>query len=304
MNPRVSVIVATRDYGRYLAETLASVIAQTFTDWELLIVDDGSRDHTPAVIAPFLSDPRIRCVRSDGLGQSRAKNLGIRMTHAPLVAFLDGDDWWLPTKLEQQVRLFEQQPDVGVVYSRRHLVNEAGEPIGERTADFHRGMVYPRMLLTNFVCFSSAMVRRDVFEHVGVFDERLDLAVDYDLWLRVAKHWEFDYVDEALVNYRTGHGNLSKRIGERIATVFAIMRRSLQRRGGEALLPAAVQRDAWGSTCRTMAYVERANRPAEAIVWYWHAAMLDRRWLASARAIGRNAWNLMRMRPSADHEKV
>ena len=86
------------------------------------------------------------------------------------------------------------------------------------------------MFVQNFVCFSSAMVRREVFSHVGAFDPQWDLAIDYDLWLRVARHYEFDFVDEELVRYRTGHGNLSKKLADRVDTALSIMHRAERRR--------------------------------------------------------------------------
>src|SRR4051794_38011974 len=100
MAPAVSVVVATRNYGRYLAGALRSVLTQTIADLEIIVIDDGSTDDTPAVVCPFLIDRRIHYHRTDGLGQSRAKNLGILQASAPVIAFLDGDDEWLPRKLE------------------------------------------------------------------------------------------------------------------------------------------------------------------------------------------------------------
>ena len=107
MTPAVSVIIASRNYGRYLAGAIESVLAQTFADWEIVVIDDGSTDDTPEVVKPFLADRRVRYHRTDGLGQSRAKNLGILQARGPLIAFLDGDDEWLPTKLERQLTLFD-----------------------------------------------------------------------------------------------------------------------------------------------------------------------------------------------------
>lgn len=281
MNPRVSVLIATRDYGQYLGDAIRSVLAQTLTEWEMILVDDGSRDHTPEVVRPFLDDPRIRYIRTDTLGQVRAKNLALRLSRAPLVAYLDGDDLWLPSKLERQVRLMDSDPGIGVVYTRRFLINPDGEIISFVEPEFPRGMVFDQILLNNFVCFSSVLVRRDVLEHVGAFSSNLDLAIDYDLWLRVANHYSFDFMDEPLVKYRTGHGNLSKRIVERITTVFSTMRRCLHRRGKAEWTPSAINREAWGSTCRTMAFVQRDRDLLVAARWYARAAMHDRRWLAS-----------------------
>lgn len=293
MKPAVSVIVAARDYGHYLADALRSVQSQTFTDWELVLVDDGSKDDTPAVVQPFLADGRIRYVRTDTLGQSRAKNLGLQLSYAPLVAYLDGDDVWLPTKLERQVRLLNSSPGVGVVFCRRFLINPHSELLPSDHPRFHRGMIFNNILVKNFVCFSSVMFRRPVLEHVGPFDDRLELAIDYDLWLRAAKHYPFDFIDEPLVKYRTGHGNLSQRIVERITSVLSTMRRRLRRSPDDESTPAEVLRAAWGSTYRTMGFVQRDRNPKTAIGWYIRAASYDRRWPASFRAIVRGVLNSM-----------
>jgi glycosyltransferase involved in cell wall biosynthesis len=281
--PAVSVVIATRNYGRYLAGAIRSVLGQTWNDLELVIVDDGSTDDTPAVVQPFVADSRIHYHRTDGLGQSRAKNLGIELSRAPLIAFLDGDDEWLPQKLERQLPLFAD-PAVGVVYTQRVLMDEKGGEHATPQAAVARGRIDNDLLVTNPVCFSSVVVRRTVFETVGMFDPNLQLAIDYDLWLRVARHFEFDYVDEPLVRYRTGHANLSSRIVERIQTVLTILRRSLiRRRNNESADPKAVA-EAWGSTCRTLGFVLRQKEMIKATTWYVQAARHDGKWKATARA--------------------
>jgi glycosyltransferase involved in cell wall biosynthesis len=294
--PAVSVVIATRNYGHYLAGAVRSVLDQTFSDLEVIIVDDGSTDNTADVVRPFLVDPRVRYLRTDGLGQPRAKNLGILHARGRLVAFLDGDDEWLPTKLERQLLLFAD-PAVGVVYARRTLMDAGGRDQPTPPATLARGHVYDTLLVQNPVCFSSVVVRKEVFETVGLFDPKLPLAIDYDLWLRVARHFTFDYVDEPLVRYRTGHGNLSSRIVERLTGVLAILRRSLGRRQNAEAADRAAQGEAWGSTCRTMGYVLREKQPLAAARWYVRAARHDRRWGATAKAIaggllkwGRATW--------------
>jgi glycosyltransferase involved in cell wall biosynthesis len=264
VTPLISVITASKNYARFLPQALGSALAQTFSNWELIVIDDGSTDDTAAVIQPFLADERIRYVKSDRLGQSRAKNLGLALSRGEFVAFLDADDVWVPTKLERQMPLFDD-PDVGVVFSRRSLIDEAGQPLPLRSEPpFPRGRVLNDLFVRNFVCFSSAVVRRSVFERVGRFDESLDLAIDYDLWLRVAKHFAFDFVDEPLVKYRTGHGNLSKRLSDRVATACSIMTRAV-RRGGLASRTFA---EGFASTCRTLGYVLRRSEPGESLRWY------------------------------------
>jgi len=282
----VSIVMAAKNYARFLPEAVESVIAQTFTEWELLIIDDGSTDATPDVVRPFLADPRIRYIRADRLGQSRAKNLGIRLARGEFIAFLDADDAWEAAKLEKQIALFEGRPEVGVIYSRRSLMDESGRPLPQsRSATLPRGRVLARMFVQNHVCFSSAVVRRVVFGHVGAFDPEWDLAIDFDLWLRVAGHYEFDYVDEELMRYRTGHGNLSKKLADRVETALSIMHRAETRRGIAGEIPAAAIAEAHASTCRTLAYVMRASEPWTAARWYLRALRYPHARMASLKGI-------------------
>ena len=280
--PLVSVVMAAKNYARFLPTAVESVFAQTFADWELLIVDDGSADHTPAAVRPFLADPRVRYFRSDHLGQPRAKNLGIGLSRGEFVAFLDADDRWEPPKLEKQLALFRGRPEIGVVFCRRSLMDEQGKLLAAKPqAAPPRGRVLDRMFVQNFVCFSSAVVRRSAFWQVGAFDPQWDLAIDFDLWLRVASHHGFDFVDEELVKYRTGHGNLSKKLLDRVDTALSIMRRAEERYGVAGAVPAAVIAEAYASTCRTMGYVLRGSEPVTAAGWYlralrWPAGRLAR----------------------------
>lgn len=282
--PPVSVVIATRNYGKYLAGAIRSVLEQTWTDLELIVIDDGSTDDTPQVVRKFASESRLRYIRTDGLGQSRAKNLGILLSGSDLIAFLDGDDEWLPTKLESQLPLFVDA-DVGVVYSHRVTMDETGNLIERASSPLIRGRIYDDLLRANPICFSSVIVRRYVFEAIGMFDANLSLAIDYDLWLRVARHFEFDFIDTPLVRYRTGHANLSSRITERISSVLGILTRSLIRHENSKIAERNSQAEAWGSTCRTMAFVLRADHPVRASRWYLSAAMYDRGWFASVKAI-------------------
>jgi len=270
--PCVSIVMAAKNYAKFLPMAVESVLAQTFIDWELLIIDDGSTDRTPGVVQPFLSDPRVRYFRSDKLGQSRAKNLGVRLSRGEFVAFLDADDAWSPTKLEQQLRVFRDQPGVGVVFCRRSLIDEQSQPLPAKVAPAPpRGRVLDRMFAQNFVCFSSVVVRRDVFSHVGAFDPQWDLAIDFDLWLRVAKHHSFDFVDEELVQYRTGHGNLSKKLLDRVDTALSIMHRAESRYAVSEQIPPERVAEAYASTCRTLGYVLRNSEPVTAAKWYLRA---------------------------------
>ncbi len=275
MTPAVSVIVSTYNYGHYLAEALTSVLHQTFADFELIVIDDGSTDNTAAVVKPFLADPRVHYYRIEHAGQSTAKNVGLRRARAPLVAFLDADDLWLPHKLDRQVALYQADPSLGVAYSRRLLIDEQGRELVFREPKLHRGMVLEAMFRDNFVCFSSAMVRRSVFDAAGFFDETLPLAIDYDLWLRVAPRYRFDYVDEPLVKYRTGHANLSRRAEERLLTALGIMNRFLNEYGGKQVLKRHWVRRAKAEIYLSLALTARQRSRLAALPWYLRALVLS-----------------------------
>jgi glycosyltransferase involved in cell wall biosynthesis len=304
MTPAVSVVLTTYNYGRFLAGALDSVLGQSFGDFEVIVIDDGSTDETDTVIAPYRSDRRVRYQRTYHVGASRARNIGICLAQGPLIAFLDADDVWLPHKLEQQVALFRADSDLGVVYARRLLIDADGWELEHAQSPHYRGWVLPQIFRRNFLCFSSSMVRRSAFDDVGLFDEGLPLAMDYDLWLRVALRFRFDYVDEPLVKYRTGHANLSRRSLERSRTVGFIMRRFLNGRGGRTALPSSVIRLTLAEHCCDVgsamqgpwraAWYLRALRYRPLHPLAWHALLAfwwpDRLRLWVRHLLGRPNW--------------
>lgn len=271
--PTVSVVIATYNYGRYLAGAIDSVLAQTFQDFEIIVVDDGSTDDTARVIDPYMADPRVRYLRHEHLGQPRTKNAGIRAGKGRYVAFLDADDLWLPTKLEKQVRLFERDHEsrVAVVYTRRGWIDESGQEFerGERIP--LRGEVLAPLFHRPFICFSSSMVRRSVLEEVGLFDETTQYSIDYDLWLRIALKYHFDFVDEPLVLYRSGHANMSSRLDERVWCVQKIVHRFLDEYGGRERLDPVFVRMVLAENCCDVAAAAGKGRPVFRIGWYLRA---------------------------------
>lgn len=294
MTPTVSVVMATKNYARFLPVAIGSVRDQTFSDWELSIVDDGSTDETSATVKPFLADPRIRYYRSDKLGQTRAKNLGIALSRAQLIAYLDADDVWSPTKLEKQLAVFRAKPETGVVFCRRSLIDDSGNTLPPRpTSTPYRGRVLDQLFVQNFVCFSSAIMRREILSHIGGLDPLLDLAIDYDLWLRVAKHYVFDFVDEQLVQYRTGHGNLSNKLMDRVNIALSIMQRAELHYGVGADVPSDQIAEGYASTCRTLGYVLRGSEPVAAARWYLRALQWPASRLTSAKGLIASAMRML-----------
>jgi glycosyltransferase involved in cell wall biosynthesis len=271
MIPNVSVVIATHNHGKFLAQAIESALTQSLTEIEVLVIDDGSTDETPEVVRRFLGDRRVLYERSEHLGPAAAKNVGVRMAQAPFIAFLDADDVWLPGKLERQLHVFNADPELGVVYARRLLIDESGTELEYVQPPLHRGQVLNTLFRTAFICCSSAVVRAGVFDDVGLFDEGLPLAIDYELWLRVALHYRFDYVDEPLVLYRTGHASLSQRHLERMNTVQFIISRFVAEHGAEAELDLAAVRYALAETCCHRALALRQSSRLQALAWYVRA---------------------------------
>ena len=215
----VSVVITCYNYAHYLRQSIESVLGQTYTNIEIIVVNDGSTDNTEEVMSSYLNHPRIIYVKQENSGQAVAKNVGVRKASGSFVAFLDGDDLWCADKLEEQMKCFEN-PDVGVVYCRAKYVDQNGNEFDyEMTSHYlqpKRGAVTKWLFFDNFVQFSSTVVRKECFEKFGAFDETLKMGIDWDLWLRISTAYKFDYVDDRLFYYRMGHaGQMSKNLEER-----------------------------------------------------------------------------------------
>lgn len=224
--PKVSVVITCYNYGQYIGAAIESVLDQTWQDFEIIVVDDGSIDDTPQVMAEYHGHEKIRYLRQENQGQPKAKNRGITESRGEFVAFLDADDLWLPEKLALQLRLFSD-PAAGVGYTRRYWIDSEGQVVQGNERTLRRGTILNYIFIDNFICFSSAMVRRELLTAFGGFDESLPMGIDYDLWVRLAAQCQFDYVDRPLVNYRTGHANLSRNTMRRYECAEKIMRKNL-----------------------------------------------------------------------------
>lgn len=210
----VSVVITCYNYGKYLKGCLESVLSQTFTDLEIIVVNDGSTDNTDEVMEKFKTNNNIRYVKQPNSGQANAKNTGIKNASGNFIAFLDADDAWEEDKLTKQMPLFSNDA-VGVVYSHARYIDEQGQPLDFKLSGKYllprSGIVTNYLLFDNFVPFSSSIVRRVCLERCGTFDESYKMGIDWDLWLRISIAYEFDFVDEPLLIYRLGHvGQMSK----------------------------------------------------------------------------------------------
>ena len=218
--PLISIIIPLFNSETYIAEAIKSVLGQTWQNWELIIVDDGSTDRSSEMVQPFLKDERVRLYSKPNGGAASARNLGIKKSNGNLIAFLDADDFWLPEKLENQITCFRQYPEIGVCGTGMKIIDPQGQVLSQGTVpDFH-GNPFPTILEYSLANMTTAMIRRNVFEKSGLFDETLGKAPeDYEFWLRVGKYTIFHVMSEPLACYRCGHGNTSE--------VYSELRREL-----------------------------------------------------------------------------
>jgi glycosyltransferase involved in cell wall biosynthesis len=211
--PRVSVVIGAYDSARTLERAIAGILAQTVEDLELLVVDDGSRDESPAIAAAAAArDARVRpLVLGRNLGIAASLNVALAQARAPVVAVNDADDVSAPERLARQLAVLDERPRVAVVGSRQREVDAEGRELAPRTR-FAAGVVNDVLRRYNPVPNTSAAFRRDVALAVGGYDERWRYAAEYDLWLRiVAAGHDVVALDEPLSTREMGGANVAGR---------------------------------------------------------------------------------------------
>jgi glycosyltransferase involved in cell wall biosynthesis len=228
--PKVSVIIPLFQTERFIAEAIRSVQAQTYEDFEILVINDGSFDAGPA-IARAINDPRLHVLDQENRGLAGARNSGIRNATGEYLAFLDADDLWRPKKLERHVAQLESDATIGVSFCASALMDDDGRLLGlqqrPRNSNFDVDHIFCRNPVGNG---SAPVIRREVFDSVAYFDDKLQRACwfdesfrqseDIECWTRiaVAGGWRFAFVDEALTLYRVSRLGLSADIEKQIAT--------------------------------------------------------------------------------------
>jgi len=208
--PAVSIVLATYNQAPWLDGAIASVRQQTLTDWELVVVDDGSTDDTAAVIARHVDDARIRSLTGPRAERAAARNRGIAASSGDLVAFLDADDRWRPEKLARQTDALAAAPGAGFCYTIARFIDAADAPLPVRKPPHAiAGDLFPALMRGNLIILASVVARRSCIAEAGGFDETLPVygCEDWDLWLRIARRHPAAVVDEELTLYRVHAGN-------------------------------------------------------------------------------------------------
>lgn len=213
MQPAVSVIMPTYNRADYLKRSVQSVLDQTFTDFEIILINNYSTDDTLNVVSAF-NDRRIKVIdfKNDGI-IAKSRNRGIKQSTGKYIAFLDDDDLWCPDKLELQIKYMESHPEFGLVYSNAIVIDEH-ESMKDLRIDPKQaktGQVFPDLLYENFIPILTVLMRRVIFETNGPLNEDSCIrgAEDYEYWLRAALKFDFGYIDEPLALYRVHGGCVS-----------------------------------------------------------------------------------------------
>jgi glycosyltransferase involved in cell wall biosynthesis len=206
----IDVVIPVFNGQDYILQALHSVEQQSYVPHKIIVVDDGSTDKTPELVQGYASHVSVEYVRQANKGLSSARNTGIARCTSQYVAFLDADDEWMPNKLAEQVRIFDNSDfgNLGVVYSKYCIIDSDGK-LTRRHYVFEpepsiRGNIYTRLFEANKIAGSGSgvLIKRGCFDHVGLFDETLHACEDWDMWLRLASRYEFDFVPEVLVKIR------------------------------------------------------------------------------------------------------
>lgn len=211
-SPTISIIIPTYNRAHLIHRAINSVLNQTYQDFEIIIVDDGSTDNTEEAVRSF-NDSRIEYIRHEkNQGAAVARNTGIKAAKGEYIAFQDSDDEWFPQKLEKQMKVFETaSPEVGVVYTGFWcMANNKKRYVPSKSVKQKEGNIFKELLKGSFITTQSIVVRKKCFESAGLFDENLPRFQDWELALRLSKHSEFKCVDEPLlISYHTT-GSISR----------------------------------------------------------------------------------------------
>ena len=265
----VSVIIPAYNAERDIAAAVRSVLGQTFQDFEIIVVDDGSSDGTIAALQPF--GDRVRIHQQRNAGVSAARNTGARLATGAWLAFLDADDLWMPAKLERQLAL-----TTPMSFTDRLNIGARGDlaVLQSASTPMYGGDIFVALMReSNFITTSSVMIRRELFVELGGFDPALQTAEDWDLWLRVAARHLIGFVPEALVQYRLQAGSLSRSCQRITRDRIAVISRALALPRGRDL-DWKTRRRIWAETHRTNGWdAGRSGSRAQALAGYARAAL-------------------------------
>jgi len=270
---KISVVMPAYNPGDYIELAIESLVAQTHSDWECIVVDDGSKEDLSRVEK---MDSRVRLIRQKNKGASVARNVAMLASEGEYLALLDSDDVWYPEKLARQIELLENNAHFGMCHSAHDVINERGEISGP---GFGRDIQnYVGLLASNSICASTVVFRRSCLAESGLMDPLLRFNQDFDMWLKIAMHHDIGFVPTPLAGYRVHSSNISSRVQESLDEQFGILRSHIReaRLVGNTQAEAAAKsnfkptRGAWGAKAYDRSRVALGQRDfAQARKYLW-----------------------------------
>ena len=200
--PVVSIIIPAYNMADLTAQTVESILAQTYKNIEIIVVDDGSKDKTRERMLSF--DDKIKYVYKENGGACSARNVGIRMAQGEYIGLIDCDDLYLPNKVELCVNFLEKNPGCGFVYTDAYYIDINNQMIRRHSYARSKisGWIKEKLIISNVICNSTVILRKDCLEKTGLFDETIFPPADWDMWLKLSEHFKAGYIDQPLTKYR------------------------------------------------------------------------------------------------------
>lgn len=238
---RVSIIMPAYNAEQYITESIRSVLDQTYRNWELIVVDDGSTDKTAEIVQGFtVKDKRIKYIFQENGRLGKARNTGLKDSTGRFIAFLDSDDLWVKEKLELQVKTIEEmKADLvfsnGFIFFENEVTDETKTFLLVVDGRFEGTDLFDLLLIENRIPILSVLMQRAVLDTVGWFEERRSYhgSEDYDLWLRLAKHGAVFYgMNERLVRYRRHSKSMTHRESDQLKPMIAVLKKHIPPNGG------------------------------------------------------------------------
>jgi glycosyltransferase involved in cell wall biosynthesis len=216
LNPKVSIVIPTYNRADFLPKAIQSVLSQTYRDWEIIIVDDGSTDNTEEIVKGY-NESRIRYIaHKSNLGISAARNTAIKNSKGKYIALLDSDDEWFPEKISYQMNIFQKKDsECGVVCTSGHMI-EDDKKIRVKVIPANLDNFYEKFLFENIIWCSSVLIKKECFEKLGLFDEHLKSCEDWEMWIRISKYYKFIFLKTPLIKYLIHPGQLSENLLKKI----------------------------------------------------------------------------------------
>jgi glycosyltransferase involved in cell wall biosynthesis len=224
--PTISVIVPVFNGEKTIQRTIHSILNQSFADFELIVINDGSKDLTLLII-DNIKDPRLKIFSYPNAGLSASRNRGVHQAAGEYISFIDADDLWTTDKLEVQFKALQANPDAAVAYSWTHYIDESDQFLRGGSYISLSGNVYPKLLELNFLeNGSNALIRKQALDEVGEFDESLAAAEDWDIFLRLAARYPFVAVPSPQILYRVSVNSMSANLEKQEAATLQVLERA------------------------------------------------------------------------------